>query len=34
MTLPPLNGDELLPDFRDCKELEKYVAVSDVLNIF
>ncbi|XP_037715898.1 28S ribosomal protein S15, mitochondrial [Drosophila subpulchrella] len=21
--LPPLNADELLPDFRDCKELEK-----------
>ncbi|KAH8267654.1 hypothetical protein KR018_008371 [Drosophila ironensis] len=21
--LPPLKGDEFLPEFRDCKELEK-----------
>ncbi|KAH8275533.1 hypothetical protein KR026_009754 [Drosophila bipectinata] len=30
--LPPLKGDELLPEFRDCKELEK--ADSTVKSLF
>lgn len=23
--LPPLNANEILPDYRNCKELEKYM---------
>jgi len=30
--LPPLKADELLPEYRDCKELDKYVAVFSQYN--
>lgn len=26
--LPPLNANEILPDYRNCKELEKYMWMS------